>query len=123
MTQLKNGFSLILIGILFFSSACNKNKTPSTTPPNPNYLYLALYQNSPGCPVTLTVTGPTSFSDVLGTNSIFSQIAINYTTGGYVFALNGASDGVTHNLSGAETITYSPVSTTACPGWTYTVNP
>ncbi|HTA77121.1 MAG TPA: hypothetical protein VK791_08185 [bacterium] len=127
MTRSKIGFSLILVIAFCFLTSCKKSASPSdsgSSNPNPNNLYLTVFQNSPSCPFTITVTGPTTFTDVIGGDSLrSSQIATNYVSGSYTFAFNGVSDGAVFNLSGSEAVTCIPLSTTGCPGWSYTVKP
>ncbi len=123
MIRPKIVFSLILAASLCLYSSCNKSQNPSTTT-DTNYLYLTLMGNASSCPFTITVTGPTTFTDVVGTSYVRdSLIGINYVSGAYTFAFNGTSDGVTYNLSGAETITCTPLASTGCTGWSYAVKP
>jgi hypothetical protein len=101
---------------IIFLSACKKSGSPSTT--DQNYLYLTVKQNNPSCPLILTVTGPTSFQDVVGpsaTNN--SLIAFDIGAGNYYFYFNGTNDGVAHYLSGPETIKCFPTSSSSCAGW------
>jgi hypothetical protein len=116
-------FTLILASTLFFYS-CRQANSPSssTSLSTPNYLYLTVNQTAPSCPLTLTVIGPTTYQDVVGPQGQYaSQVAINYMVGNYTFYFDGASDGVLHSLSGAETITCAPAA--GCGGWSYAVKP
>ena len=114
---------LILAASMCLFSSCRRgNNSTSTT--SQIYLYMNIKQNTPGCPLTLTVVGPTTFQDDLGSEPLYnSLIAFNADIGNYIFYFNGATDGVSHYLSGSETITCSPSVTTSCASWTYTVKP
>jgi hypothetical protein len=113
---------IVLAASVVLFASCKNGNSPTTT--DKNDLYLTVKQNVPSCPLTLTVTGPTSFQDVVGSSaSSNSLISINYSPGSYTFYFNGATDGVVHDLSGAETIKCSPASTASCASWTYTVQP
>jgi|GEM_PF-2446873 hypothetical protein len=123
MSHSQKIFTFILAGSIFFYS-CRQSNSPSssTSLSTPNYLYLTVNQTTPNCPLTLTVIGPTTYQDVVGPQGQYaSQVAINYMVGNYTFYFDGASDGVLHPLSGAETITCAPAS--GCGSWSYTVKP
>jgi hypothetical protein len=123
MSHSQKLFTLILAGSLFFYS-CRQGNSPSssTSLSTPNYLYLTVNQTAPSCPLTLTVIGSTTYQDVVGPNSAYaSLVAFNYGTGNYTFYFDGATDGVLHALSGAETVTCAP--TAGCGNWSYTVKP
>jgi hypothetical protein len=114
---------VLLFGASFiFFASCNKTSTPSSNNTGTNYLYLTVTQTSPACALTLSLSGPTTFQDILGTTGTSnSLISFNYTGGSYQVYFNGASDGVTHNLSGAETIKCNP--SAGCGSWSYSVAP
>lgn len=118
-------FLMLALSACFFSS-CRMGDSPSSTTPSSGqmYRYINVNQNKPGCPLTLTVDGPTTFQDNLGAEPFYaSQIGFNLGNGNYSFSFNGVSDGVSHNLSGSETITCAPSVTTSCGSWSYTVKP
>jgi hypothetical protein len=117
-------FILILAASLGLFSSCRQGSSPSSTPTNQVYLYIFVTQNTPACPLTLTIVGPTTFQDDLGSSPVYgSVIAFNAGPGNYSFYFNGVTDGVSHYLSGSETIYCSPASSNSCAGWSYTVKP
>ncbi len=124
MSHSQKLFTLILSASLFFYS-CRQGNSPSSSNASlstGNYLYLSVSQGNQSCPLTLTVIGPTTYQDVVGPKSSFaSLVAFNYGVGNYTFYFDGATDGVLHTLSGAETITCAPAA--GCGSWSYTVKP
>jgi hypothetical protein len=113
---------IALTASVFLFVSCKNSNSPTTT--DKNDLYITVKQNTPSCPLTLTISGPTNFQDVVGPGAMNnSLIAFNWTTGNYTLYFNGGTDGVIHYLSGAETIKCSPASTSSCGSWTYTVLP
>jgi len=117
-------FILTLAASTCLFSSCRQGNSPSTSNTNQVYIYIFVKQNTPACPLTLTLVGPTTFQDDLGSSPLYgSLIAFNAGPGNYSFYFNGVTDGVSHYLSGSETIYCSPTSTNGCPGWSYTLQP
>jgi|SRR5665213_2104834 len=124
MSHKQRLFILILAASICLFSSCRQGSSPSTSTTNQVYIYIFVTQNTPACPLTLTIVGPTTFQDDLGSSPLYgSLIAFNAGPGNYSLYFNGVTDGVSHYLSGSETIYCSPASSNSCAGWTYTIKP